>query len=211
MCTLTKGLEPLTPTCAKDSRDDPAELAVASFQPLLDAVLRLGPRLYQAHPRAGEVAQRAGLRRRHTTWTEEAVSSELRHPPCLSRIGRMAGPRPPRAGMAPEPLDHAHEDMRDGLPVHARALHRHARAVRCHAPITEGQQLRVEGAKCTPRSRDLARIVAMAQTRGQACLMPIETTTNRVHHLPRGVLLYQVDTARGQTTGLRLQVGYAHA
>lgn len=98
-----------------------------------------------------------------------------------------------------------------GRRVHARALHRHDWAVLRHEPITEGKQLRVDGTKLTPLSRDLAGIVDIAQTRGQACLMHIETTTNRVHHLHRDVLLHQVDTSGGQTTGLRLQVGYSHA
>lgn len=139
------------------------------------------------------------------------MSEELRKPPCLSRIGLMAGPRPHLAGSAHEPLDHAHEDLLEGLPVHARALHRHARAVRGHEPSTEGEQLRVEGATRTPRSRDLAGIVDRAPTRAQACLMHIETTTIGGTTCIAASSCIQVDTSGGQTTGLRLQGGYSHA
>src|SRR5262249_47957010 len=116
-----------------------------------------------------------------------------------------------RASIAHEHLNHAHEDMINGLPVNTRALHRHDGAVLGHQPITEGQQLRVDGAKLTQCRYALAVIANTAHTRRQGSLVYVETTTHGVNHLHRCVLLPPGTMPGEQTTGLRLQVGYSHA
>jgi hypothetical protein len=93
-----------------------------------------------------------------------------------------------------------------GRCVYPCALQRHAWAVLGHEPSTEGKQRRGEGAKGTPCRRALAVSAVGAHTRRHGGRMPLETTTHRVPHWHRGVLLYEGDITGGQTTGLRLQV-----
>jgi hypothetical protein len=104
-----------------------------------------------------------------------------------------------------------HNWQDSGRCIDTCTLHRHHRAVLGHEPITEGQQFRVGGTIFTQVSRDLAVSADAAHTRRHGGLMHVETTTHRVNHLHRGVLLEQGDRTGGQTTGLRLQVGYSHA
>ncbi len=129
----------------------------------------------------------------------------------IGGVGLVARARPPLACMTHDHLDHANEDMIHGLPIYAYALHRHDGAVLGKEPITEGTQLRGDGAKVTQCSRDLAVSADVAQTRLQGGLMHIETTTHRGNHWHRCVLLHEGDITGGQTTGPRLQVRYSHA
>ena len=108
-------------------------------------------------------------------------------------------------------LKRCDQDMGDGLPVDARTLHRDHRTVLGPEPITKGKQLGVGSPTFPHVRRALAVLADTAHTCRQSGLMHVETTTPRVNHLHRGVLLHQMTMTGGQMTGRRLQVGYAHA
>jgi hypothetical protein len=93
------------------------------------------------------------------------MRQQFRNPPRISLVGFFARTGPHLTGIAHEHLDDAHEDMIDRLPVHTRRFHSYDRAVLGNKPITQGQQLRIGGAKLTQLRRALAVIADTAHTR----------------------------------------------
>jgi hypothetical protein len=137
------------PGGAEHIRGDVAELDVRRLEDLLHPIGFAGALLDQLPPVAGQLAEFPHRRRRHEARPQQALLQQARDPLAVLDVGLPPGHRLDVLRVDEEKLEASLQDLVDGPPVDAGALHRDVCASGRRQPVGESQQLaggRPEGA-----------------------------------------------------------------
>jgi hypothetical protein len=166
---------------------DTGKLDIRVLQPCNDVMLGLTPGLDKGHAGARQVAPRV-YGGGHNARSDQPMGQECGDPAGIRLVGLSVGPAAPLMRVPDEHLHRAGEDVRDGSPIRACALHRHHRAVLSTEPIEPRQQRRVGRRTLPYLLRHLAILGDPTETGREWRLMPVHATIDRVDHLHRASL-----------------------
>jgi hypothetical protein len=127
----------------RDTRDiggDTGELDVGSLQHFLQTVDDIGALRHEVGALAGQIAQVSLRTRRDETRFDEPMPQQLRQPGGILGIGLVAGHILVVTGVDHPQLEGAFQNVVDGLPILARALHSHMRTAKGGQPVAQSEQ-----------------------------------------------------------------------